>query len=60
MIITVIAAIVALVIGGCMGYAYFRYVVTGKYNQIIDKLALVNLNIDPSEPDSGILKILRK
>lgn len=36
MIITVIAAIVALVIGGCMGYAYFRYVVTGKYNQIID------------------------
>lgn len=35
MIPTLIASLVALVIGACAGYAYFRYVVTGKYKQIL-------------------------
>ena len=33
---TIIAVLVALIIGGFIGYAIFRYVVTGKYKQIID------------------------
>ena len=36
MIITIIAALVALVIGGAAGYFIFRYVIKGKYNEMID------------------------
>lgn len=32
----IVAAIVAMLIGGMAGYAIFRYVATGKYKQIID------------------------
>lgn len=35
-IAAIITAIVALVIGGVAGYSIFRYVVKGKYNEIID------------------------
>lgn len=36
MIVTIIAALVALVIGGAAGYFIFRYVITGKYNEMIE------------------------
>ena len=36
MIITIIAALVALVIGGAAGYFIFRYVIKGKYNEMIE------------------------
>lgn len=36
MIVTIIAALVALVIGGAAGYFIFRYVVKGKYNEMIE------------------------
>ena len=35
MILNIVIAVVALVIGGLAGYCIFRYVVTGKYNQMI-------------------------
>ena len=34
MIVTIIAALVALVIGGAAGYFIFRYVIKGKYNEM--------------------------
>ena len=34
--ITIIAALVALVIGGAIGFFIFRYVINGKYNEIIE------------------------
>ena len=36
MIVTIIAALVALVIGGAAGYFIFRYVIKGKYKEMID------------------------
>ena len=36
MIVTIITALVALVIGGAAGYFIFRYVIKGKYNEMID------------------------
>ena len=36
MIVTIIAALVALVIGGAAGYFIFRFVIKGKYNEMID------------------------
>ena len=36
MIVTIIAALVALVIGGAAGFFIFRYVITGKYNEMIE------------------------
>ncbi|WP_233400241.1 ribonuclease Y [Segatella copri] len=36
MIVTIIAALVALVFGGAAGYFIFRYVIKGKYNEMID------------------------
>ncbi len=36
MITTIIAVLTALLIGGFIGYAIFRYVVTGKYKQIVN------------------------
>ena len=36
MIVTIIAAWVALVIGGAAGYFIFRYVIKGKYNEMIE------------------------
>lgn len=36
MIVTIIAALVALVIGGATGYFIFRYVIKGKYNEMIE------------------------
>ena len=36
MIVTIIAALVALVIGGAVGYFIFRYVIKGKYNEMIE------------------------
>ena len=36
MIVTIIAALVALVIGGGAGYFIFRYVIKGKYNEMIE------------------------
>ena len=36
MIVTIIAALVALVIGGDAGYFIFRYVIKGKYNEMIE------------------------
>lgn len=35
MIECVIAAVVALVVGGICGYVIFRYVIKGKYNELI-------------------------
>ena len=32
----IITAVVALIIGGVAGYAVFRYVIKGKYNEMID------------------------
>ena len=34
--ITIIAALVALVIGGAIGFFIFRYVIKGKYNVMIE------------------------
>ena len=34
--VTIIAALVALVLGGIVGYVIFRYVSKGKYNEMID------------------------
>lgn len=36
MIVTIIAVLVALVIGGAAGYFIFRYVIKGKYNEMIE------------------------
>ena len=36
MIVTIIAALVAIVIGGAAGYFIFRYVIKGKYNEMIE------------------------
>ena len=36
MIATIIIAIVALLAGGAIGYSIFRYIVKGKYNEIMD------------------------
>lgn len=36
MIVTIIATLVALVIGGAAGYFIFRYVIKGKYNEMIE------------------------
>ena len=36
MIVNIIAALVALVIGGAAGYFIFRYVIKGKYNEMIE------------------------
>lgn len=36
MIVTIIAALVALVIGGAAGFFIFRYVIKGKYNEMIE------------------------
>lgn len=36
MIVTIIAALVALVIAGAAGYFIFRYVIKGKYNEMIE------------------------
>ena len=36
MIVTIIAALVARVIGGTAGYFIFRYVIKGKYNEMIE------------------------
>ena len=36
MIVTIIAALVALVIGGAAGYFIFRYVIKGKYSEMIE------------------------
>ena len=36
MIVTIIASLVALVIGGAAGYFIFRYVIKGKYNEMIE------------------------
>ena len=36
MINILIAAIVALIVGGVAGYYIFRYVIKGKYNQMIE------------------------
>ena len=35
MVITLIIAVVALLVGGVAGYMIFRYVVKGKYNEMI-------------------------
>ena len=34
--VTIIAALVALVLGGIVGYVIFRYVIKGKYIEMID------------------------
>ena len=34
--VTIIAALVALVLGGIVGYVIFRYVIKGKYYEMID------------------------
>ena len=36
MILTIIVALVALAIGGAVGYCIFRYVIKGKYNEMIE------------------------
>ena len=36
MVVTIIAALVALVLGGAVGFFIFRYVIKGKYNEMID------------------------
>ena len=35
MILNIVIAVVALVLGGVAGYFIFRYVVTGKYNEMV-------------------------
>ena len=39
MIVTIIVALVTLVLGGFIGYLIFRYVIKGKYNEMIDAAA---------------------
>ena len=39
MIESIIIALVALVIGSAVGYAFFRYVVKGKYKEMVDAAA---------------------
>ena len=36
MVVTIIATLVALVLGGVVGFFIFRYVIKGKYNEMID------------------------
>ena len=36
MIVTIIAAVVALIVGGVAGFFIFRYVIKGKYNEMIE------------------------
>ena len=36
MVVTIISALVALVVGGVAGYFIFRYVIKGKYNEMIE------------------------
>ena len=36
MVVTIIATLVALVLGGALGFFIFRYVIKGKYNEMID------------------------
>jgi ribonucrease Y len=36
MVVTIIAVLVALVVGGAAGYSMFLYVIKGKYNEMID------------------------
>ena len=36
MIGTIITAVVALLLGGVCGYAIFRYVIKGKYNEMLE------------------------
>ena len=33
---TLIAALVALIVGGIVGYSIFRYVIKGKYNEMVE------------------------
>lgn len=35
MVVTIIATLVALVLGGALGFFIFRYVIKGKYNEMI-------------------------
>ena len=35
MVVTIIATLVALVLGGAVGFFIFRYVIKGKYNEMI-------------------------
>ena len=35
MVVTIIATLVALVLGGALGFLIFRYVIKGKYNEMI-------------------------
>ena len=35
MVVTIISTLVALVLGGALGFFIFRYVITGKYNEMI-------------------------
>ena len=35
MVVTIISALVALIVGGVLGYSIFRYVIKGKYNEMI-------------------------
>ena len=36
MIVTIIAALVGICLGGAVGFFIFRYVIKGKYNEMID------------------------
>src|SRR5574344_3026307 len=36
MVVTIIIALVALALGGAVGYSIFRYVVKGKYNEVME------------------------
>ena len=36
MVVTIIVALVALIVGGAAGYFIFRYVIKGKYNEMVD------------------------
>jgi len=36
MIVTIIIAVVALLVGGAIGYSIFRYVIKGKYNELME------------------------
>ena len=35
MVVTIISALVALLVGGAAGFFIFRYVIKGKYNEMI-------------------------
>lgn len=37
MVITIVATVLALFLGGIVGYSLFRYIATGKYKQILNK-----------------------